>query len=109
MDEKEGLPEKPSEDSSQTFGDDSGKSTEKGSEETSAVEAVTGPGSPSEKSEVKTGSDVADSEIDRKDAGDSDLQNHVDHDASVEDNNSVISDVGEPKQEVTDVEDIGMF
>lgn len=48
---------------------------------------------------VKVDSDLANSDKDREDQADNNLQNHVDHNTSIEDSNSVKSDIGDSKQD----------
>ncbi|XP_049693783.2 zinc finger MYM-type protein 3 isoform X2 [Helicoverpa armigera] len=109
MDEKESLPEKPSEDVSQGSGDNAAV------EKPDVAEAgeVSGSGdagadvseAKDSTSDVKIDSDVTKSVTEPVGEGDSELQNHVDHDVTTEDSSSVKSDIGDCKKDVTDTTD----
>ncbi|KAH9643986.1 hypothetical protein HF086_004247 [Spodoptera exigua] len=109
MDEKESLPDKPSEDISQDSGDAVAAKEPAGEDNAASESGDTGAeiaaDATDSSSDVKTDSDVTKSATDPGDGdGDSELQNHVDNDAATEDSSSVKSDVGDSKT-VTDTTD----
>lgn len=118
MDEKESLPDKPNKEESQGSGDntvaekpdeqagafedvkEASDSVDGGIEASadSAEEAATS-------SEVKNDSDVVKSETDQGNEEVNELQNHIDHDVSAEDSNSVKSDVAKEDDSKKDLVD----
>ncbi|XP_026735761.1 zinc finger MYM-type protein 3 isoform X3 [Trichoplusia ni] len=115
MDEKESLPDKPSEEESQGGGDNAveekpGEQISEEVKEASIVDAGTEVSADSTEetttsSEVKTDSDVAKCETELSNEDVSELQNHVDHDVSAEDSNSVKSDVAKDDDSKKDLVD----
>ncbi|XP_075984349.1 zinc finger protein without children isoform X2 [Anticarsia gemmatalis] len=107
MDEKESLPDKPSEEPNKVSGEDA--DTGKPVDEVGEPEAASEAGSqeePSETGEEKTDSDVGNSEKASGDKEESELQNHVDHE-SVEDSNSAKSEGdGDKKDEPANTESV---
>uniref|UniRef100_A0A2A4K607 TRASH domain-containing protein n=1 Tax=Heliothis virescens TaxID=7102 RepID=A0A2A4K607_HELVI len=109
MDEKESLPEKPSEDIIQGSGDNA--AAEKpdvpdAGEVSAGGDAGADVSEPKDSSsDVKIDSDVTKSVTEPVGGGDSELQNHVDHDVTTEDSSSVKSDIGDSKKDVTDTTD----
>ncbi|XP_035452613.2 zinc finger MYM-type protein 3 isoform X5 [Spodoptera frugiperda] len=107
MDEKESLPDKPSEDVTQDSGD-TAAATEAAVEDNAAsgsgdAGAEASADATDSSTDVKTDSDITKSATDDGD-GESELQNHVDNDAATEDSSSVKSDIGDSKT-VTDTTD----
>lgn len=115
MDEKESLPDKPSEEESQGGGDNAieekpGEQISEEVKEASVVDAGTEVSADSAEetttsNEVKTDSDVAKCETGLSNEDVSELQNHVDHDVSAEDSNSVKSDVAKDDDSKKDLVD----
>ena len=109
MDEKESLPEKPSEGSGDVSA--AGKLDDVDGEEKSEASAGgdAGPAISAEatdsSSDVKSDSDVAKSASEPGEK-ESELQNHVDNDVVTEDSSSVKSDVGDGKRDAVDTTDV---